>query len=268
MFTTRRFDRRSSSIAALLLSLTLFLVSCGGSVTPTGVPTATIAPATPTTVAAAPTATSVPATPTALPATPVPAAPDTPSPSVASETAGAPTATVVPPPSATIAPPTATAAPPAATPLPSAGQPTRVKIPIIRVDAAVEYVGLTGDGAMDVPKDYSKTAWYEPGPRPGDQGNAAIAGHVDSKTGKAVFWDLGKLKPGDEVFIAGNDGTERRFVVTGVESYGRTTAPLQQIFGPSTDRRLNLITCDPDSGFDRTKGEYAGNIVVYTNYAP
>jgi len=121
---------------------------------------------------------------------------------------------------------------------------------------------------MDVPKNYSKTAWYEPGPRPGEQGNSAIAGHVDSKTGKAVFWDLHTLKAGDEIFVTGDDGVERRFVVSGVQSYGRADAPLQQIFGPTNERHLNIITCDSNSNFDRTKNEYAANIVVYTTYAP
>jgi LPXTG-site transpeptidase (sortase) family protein len=115
-----------------------------------------------------------------------------------------------------------------------------------------------------VPKDYDNTAWYQLGPRPGDQGNAAIAGHVDSKTGKAVFWDLPKLQPGDEVFVVGDDGVERKFVVTAIESYNRTDAPLDRIFGPSTNRHLNLITCDPKSSFNRTTSEYAANVVVYT----
>jgi LPXTG-site transpeptidase (sortase) family protein len=152
--------------------------------------------------------------------------------------------------------------------LPRAGQPVRLKIPTIRVDAAIEYVGLAPDGAMDTPKNYSNTAWYSPGPRPGDQGNSAIAGHVDSTTGKAVFWDRSKLKPGDEIFVVGDDGVERRFVVTEVESYKRADAPLDRIFGPTVDRHLNLITCDSTSNFDRTKREYASNIVVYTEYAP
>jgi sortase (surface protein transpeptidase) len=121
---------------------------------------------------------------------------------------------------------------------------------------------------MDVPKNYDDTAWYQLGPRPGEQGNAAIAGHVDSKTGKAVFWDLHTLKAGDEIFVTGDDGVERRFVVSGVQSYGRTDAPLQQIFGPTNERHLNIITCDSSSNFDRSKGEYAANIVVYTTYAP
>jgi hypothetical protein len=53
-----------------------------------------------------------------------------------------------------------------------------------------------------------------------------------------------------------------------VQSYTRADAPLQQIFGPTTARRLNLITCDSTSNFDRSKGEYAANVVVYTEYAP
>lgn len=136
------------------------------------------------------------------------------------------------------------------------------------MDADIEYVGLAADGAMDVPKNYSNTAWYQLGPRPGDRGNAAIAGHVDSKTGKAVFWDLPRLKPGDEVFVAGDDGVARRFIVTAVESYKRADAPLDRIFGPGTGRNLNLITCDSTSAFDRTKNEYAANVVVYTELAP
>ncbi|HEY8600311.1 MAG TPA: class F sortase [Thermomicrobiales bacterium] len=262
MLTIRHRTGRGSAIAALLLSLSLFLGACGGAATPSLAPAATTVSASPTTVAAAPTATTVPATPTAAPATPtqpIPATPDTPS--------GSPAAALSTP-VATVSPPTATPVPPTATPVPRAGQPIRVKIPVIRVDAAVEYVGLTPEGAMDVPKDYSKTAWYEPGPRPGEPGNAAIAGHVDSKTGKAVFWDLHLLKAGDEIFVLGDDGVERRFVVSGVQSYGRTDAPLQQIFGPTSERHLNIITCDSSSNFDRTKGEYAANIVVYTTYTP
>ncbi len=263
MLTIRHRAGRGSTIAALLLALSIFLAACGGSATPSLAPTAPLAPASPTTVAAAPTATIAPASPTAALATPTRAVPATPA--VSGGTSSAvpiiPTAIASPP-------PTATPVPPTATPVPRAGQPTRLKIPVIRVDAAIEYVGLTPEGAMDVPKDYSKTAWYEPGPRPGEQGNSAIAGHVDSKTGKAVFWDLHLLKAGDEIFVTGDDGVERRFVVSGVQSYGRTDAPLQQIFGPTSERHLNVITCDVESGFNKAKGEYAGNIVVYTTYAP
>jgi LPXTG-site transpeptidase (sortase) family protein len=248
-FWQRRYGRL---VASLLLPIVLTLAACGPA-TPTATP-----PPSPTTaaqVASAPTAAPT-ETPTAVPTRPteisVAATPGTPG--AVNPTPAAPTATPTP-------------VPPTPTPVVTVGKPVRVKIPRIKVDADVEYVGLAPDGAMDVPKNYDNTAWYQLGPRPGEQGNSAIAGHVDSKTGKAVFWDLPKLQPGDEVFIVGDDGVERKFVVRAIESYKRTDAPLERIFGPSTSRYLNLITCDPESGFNRATSEYGGNVVVYTELA-
>ncbi len=150
---------------------------------------------------------------------------------------------------------------------PRVGLPVRLKIPSIFVDAAVEQVAQTPDGAMDAPKDYNNTAWYLLGPRPGETGNAVIDGHVDSTTGKAIFWDLRKLLRGDAIIVVGSDGVERRFVVMGSESYIRDAVPLDRVFGPTTGTHLNLITCDATSTFDRTHGAYAGNLVVYAEAA-
>jgi len=272
MMPGRTASRCGKSLATLLLSLVLLLSACGESPAPTVAPTSTSPPPTATIAAAAPTSTpAATATATAVPTRPGPPAAGSPgalgTPGTTIVAALQPTATPVPP-TATPVPPTATPLPPTPTPVPRAGQPVRLKIPKIKVDAAIEYVGLAADGAMDVPKNYSNTAWYEPGPRPGDQGNAAIDGHVDSTTGKAVFWDLSKLQPGDEIFVVADDGVERRFVVLEVQSYKRADAPLDRIFGPTTDRHLNLITCDSTSNFDRTKREYAANVVVYAELAP
>jgi LPXTG-site transpeptidase (sortase) family protein len=235
--------------AALFLPIVLTLAACGpASPTASPPPTATVAAQVANTPTVVPTVAPT-ETPTRPAAPSFPATPGTP---------GAPTPTPAPPTA------TPTPVPPTATPVVIVGKPVKVKIPKIKVDADVEYVGLAADGAMDVPKDYDNTAWYQLGPRPGAQGNSAIAGHVDSKTGRAVFWDLPKLQPGDEVFVVGDDGVERKFVVTAIETYNRTDAPLERIFGPSTSRHLNLITCDPKSSFNRTTSEYGGNVVVYT----
>ncbi len=155
---------------------------------------------------------------------------------------------------------------PTATPLSRAGLPLRLKIPALGIDAAIEEVGLTPEGAMDVPREYDNTAWYTLGPRPGEPGNAVIAGHVDSQTGPAVFWELRALTPGDEILVVGDDGVERLFVVTALEVYPRQEAPLRRIFGPATGTGLNLITCD--GVFDQQRQEYDQNLVVYAEYAP
>ncbi len=159
-------------------------------------------------------------------------------------------------------------APPEAAPAPPrVGQPVRLKVPTIFLDAAVQQVGLAPDGAMDVPSNFEETAWYQHGARPGEPGNAVIDGHVDSQRGKAVFYDLRKLARGDEIIVVGDDNVERRFTVMEMAAYPRDEVPLARVFGPTTGAHLNLITCDSTSAFDRTHGEYAGNLIVYAEAA-
>lgn len=148
------------------------------------------------------------------------------------------------------------------------GQPVRLKIPAIRVDAAVERVGKAADGSMDVPTSFESTAWYQLGARPGEPGNAVIDGHVDSTMGKAVFWDLRKLVRGDQIIVVGDDGVERRFVVTDTGKYATAEVPLMRVFGPAPGAHLNLITCDATTTFNRATESYDGNFVVYADAAP
>lgn len=182
------------------------------------------------------------------------------------------------PPPATVTPSTAAPGTPAprytrrlgtaAAPPPRAGLPVRLKIPSIGVDAAVEQVGKTPDGAMDVPKDFFDTAWYQLGPRPGETGNAVIDGHVDSTTGKAIFWDLRTLAHGDLIAVVGDDGVERHFVVSDTATYATQDVPLTRVFGPTTGVHLNLITCDSNTTFNQTTHSYDGNLVVYADATP
>ncbi|CAA9570155.1 MAG: hypothetical protein AVDCRST_MAG88-2256, partial [uncultured Thermomicrobiales bacterium] len=177
-------------------------------------------------------------------------------------TAPAPTPTAAP--TATPVPPTATPAPP--TPVPTQvpiAPPVRLSIPTIEVDAEIERVGLTPDGAMDVPKGPWTVGWYAPGPPAGELGNAAMAGHVDYRSvGPAVFWRLRELAPGDEVIVHRADGSGRRFVVTGVRAYYTDDIPLAEVFGPSERPGLNLITCTGQ--FSASARDYDRRLIVYT----
>lgn len=148
------------------------------------------------------------------------------------------------------------------------GVPVRLKIPVINVDAPIEDVGLTPDGAMDTPKDFGDTAWYQLGPRPGEQGNAVIAGHVDRVGGEAVFWDLRQLTPGDEIIVMSENGIAHHFAVTGLQRYALDTAPLTEIFGSTDGIHLNLVTCDADTPFNRASGEYGGHLLIRADAIP
>jgi sortase A len=143
-----------------------------------------------------------------------------------------------------------------------AGIPQILHIPKLGIDAPIELVGQTGSGAMDVPKAWDNVGWYEPGTRPGEKGSAVIAGHLDSNTGKAVFWDLHMLQSGDAIEVHDDRGNVHTFVVERKEAHDDSTAPLHKIFAESGERRLNLITCD--GTWSEREQRYSKRLVVYT----
>jgi len=182
-------------------------------------------------------------------------------------------------PTTTIAPLTATLSPtsiattvaPTATPVPTlqpANQPVlsiipaRLRIPAIGIDAEVEHVGKTKDGAMAVPNSYWTVGWYKLGFKPGELGNSVIDGHVDNPKGPSIFWDLKKLQAGNKVYISDNQGKELTFEVIKQEKYSYDNAPLEKIFGSADDVYLNLITCS--GTFDQTTRNYDERLVVFT----
>lgn len=142
------------------------------------------------------------------------------------------------------------------------GIPVQLLIPAIHVDAPVEQVGLTKDGNMDVPQKWEDTGWYSGGPRPGSAGNAVIAGHLDSETAEAVFWHLKKLKPGDMVQVKDDKNQTWNFRVTETKVYKDNAAPLDRIFGPTTNKNLNLVTCG--GTWSKNLQQYDERLAVYT----
>jgi hypothetical protein len=141
--------------------------------------------------------------------------------------------------------------------------PVRIQIPAAWVDARIRTVGVTPDGQMEAPTDFWEVGWYRYGARPGDPGKSVMAGHLDSQTGAAVFYEIGALQPGDEIriLLGGPDG-ERIYHVREVAMYHVDDAPLDRIFGPSDSSELILITCGGEwRGNDA--GGYAERIVVY-----
>lgn len=143
------------------------------------------------------------------------------------------------------------------------GVPVRLVISKIGVDAAVESVGLDAEERMDVPKRVENVAWYNLGMRPGQKGNAVIAGHYDTVTGApAVFYDLTQVAPGDEISVTDINNKTYRYTVTDIQVYPYDRFPLQEVFGAQTTARLNLITCE--GSFDSVTRNYSHRTVVYS----
>jgi sortase family protein len=139
--------------------------------------------------------------------------------------------------------------------------PRRIRIPAIGVSAPVIPLGLNKDRTIQVPKDFSKTGWYRPGPEPGEVGPAVIVGHVDSKTGPAVFFRIRELKPGNRILIRRADGSTVRFHVNGLERWPKAEFPTRRVYGRTRGPVLRLVTCS--GAFDSSSGHYVDNTIVF-----
>jgi LPXTG-site transpeptidase (sortase) family protein len=137
--------------------------------------------------------------------------------------------------------------------------PTRVRIPTIRVDSPLDPLGTDDAGALRAPTNFAHAGWYADGTVPGDVGPAVIAGHVDSASGPAVFLRLYQLRPGDPVQVRrGHRWLEFRVVSTA--RYPKNGFPTADVYGPTPDAQLRLITCG--GSFDTKRRSYVDNVVV------
>ncbi len=148
-----------------------------------------------------------------------------------------------------------------------ASPPVSLSIPAIGVKSALLVLGLNPDGTVAVPSltdPDSRAGWYKGSPTPGSVGPAIILGHIDSKQfGPGVFYELGRLQPGQEVDVRRQDGTVAVFKVDGVRSYPKNTFPTKEVYGNIDHAGLRLITCG--GTFDPTKSSYESNIVAYAS---
>jgi LPXTG-site transpeptidase (sortase) family protein len=219
------------------LAATGFVAACGGPTTP---PTPTsAAPALAATIAAsAPPAGKAPANAEVAPPTP--------------------TATLIPP-KPTVTP---TPKPVVPTPTPSAA-PQTIEIAKISVNAPIKPVGTKPTGEMAEPEGPFDVAWFKGSPVPGDPGNSILTGHLDYRGNPpriAVFWELKKLAPGDDVVVR----TERGPLTFKVEStavHEARNAPVDQILGWAMGKVITLITCE-GTFIPGSPGDYTHRRVV------
>jgi sortase A len=115
-----------------------------------------------------------------------------------------------------------------------APEPSRLVIPALGLDTPVREVFVV-DGAWEV-AEYA--AGYLDGTAlPGENGNTVLAGHAGLRG--AVFRDLGRLAPGDEVVLEAG-GKRFRYAVRSSTAVWPTQT---EVLDPSATPILTLITC-------------------------
>jgi len=157
---------------------------------------------------------------------------------------------------------------PGPTPTPSSLFPPGDNSPIDRlvvqsqgINAPVVVKGVDAAGVMQSPDNAYDTVWYDFSAKPGFDGNAVFAGHVDYiHVGKAVFWNLKDLNMGDIIEVRLKDGTVYRYAVKSKQQYDAETAPVDQIVGPTAGQMVTLITCG--GTFNYSTHQYDKRLVV------
>nr|WP_274388144.1 class F sortase [Salsipaludibacter albus] len=153
----------------------------------------------------------------------------------------------------------------AAAPVVPVARPVTVEIPTIGVETSLVDLDLDQGGRLEVPDDPARAGWFVRGPKPGEDGPAVIAGHVDSRVGPAVFWRLGELGPGDRITVHDADRRQRVFVVDRVERWPKDDFPTDAVYRQSRGSELRLVTCG--GTFDRDTGHYNDNVIVFATAA-
>jgi sortase (surface protein transpeptidase) len=140
-----------------------------------------------------------------------------------------------------------------------AADPVRVRIPAIGVDTSLVPLSIDANGTLAAPERFDVAGWNRDGPEPGEPGAAVIAGHVDSRSGPAVFYRLRELTGGDRVLVDRADGSTVTFEVTGLAQYDKREVPSDS-YASATGVELRLVTCGGE--FDRSAGSYRDNVIV------
>lgn len=142
--------------------------------------------------------------------------------------------------------------------------PSYVEIPSIGASSDLIPTGVEPNGKLETPpvERPEQASWYEGFSEPGEVGRpAVILGHVDGGGKKGVFYRLNEVQINDEVIV-----DDKSFKVYKVETYPKERFPGQEVYAPSGEPELRLITCGGTFGRARP-GHYDDNVVVYARMA-
>ncbi|MEO3926119.1 class F sortase [Micromonosporaceae bacterium B7E4] len=156
-------------------------------------------------------------------------------------------------------------APPRRFPVLESSPPVGIGIRSLDLTAPVHPVGVARDGTIEVPASdrRDEAGWYSQSPTPGQYGPSVIVGHVDTRTGPAVFHDLAGLRPGAKIEVDREDESVAVFEVNSVKRFNKSELPVDRVYGDFSRPSLRLITCGGRWVGGSTG--YADNVIVFAS---
>jgi len=123
--------------------------------------------------------------------------------------------------------------------------PTILTIDAIGIkNAPIATVGVSLDGAMQVPTNPNVVGWYKNSPLGGQVGNIVLSGHYDWYYGvKGVFYHLNNIKAGDLITLQGTNGNHQYTAYEVKYVPNNDISAVAEAFRNTTDQQLTLITC-------------------------
>ncbi|MFF3890414.1 class F sortase [Streptomyces sp. NPDC001914] len=140
--------------------------------------------------------------------------------------------------------------------------PLSLSIARLRVRAAIDAVGVTSAGQVEVPGDPKRVGWYRFSPAPGaSTGSSVIVGHVDSRgRGLGVLVALNDVRRGDVVRVSRSAGRIADYRVVSRQTVAKDGLGAVGAFRVDGPAVLTLITCT--GPYDAGEGGYQNNLVV------
>jgi sortase A len=142
--------------------------------------------------------------------------------------------------------------------------PVALSIPSLHISTSIESVGVTAQGAMDVPQSIQNVAWFSLGTVPGDVGSAIIGGHYGWKDDKLSAFDhLHEVRIGNLIYVTSAAGSVIAFKVREVRTYSWNSDAREIFISNDGKSHLNLITCA--GSWDAKNHTYLERFVVFAD---
>ncbi|MCW2295513.1 class F sortase [Rhodococcus erythropolis] len=137
----------------------------------------------------------------------------------------------------------------------------------INIDAPIVDATVI-NGVLTPPGDVKEVGiWLDGAPLDSATGTTLIAGHVNlAGQGNGALFDLGTLKPGQEIRTIGASGEATTWRVTAVVSHPKSDGIEDSVLdGPEGPRKLAVVTCGGDLEYDDGIGNYVDNVYLYAD---
>jgi hypothetical protein len=143
--------------------------------------------------------------------------------------------------------------------------PVRLTMGRVGINAPLISVARAADGTVATPPFSAPhtAGWFDGSVTPGEQGTSVVVGHVDTRTGPAVFYPLSVTRPGDQISVQRADHSVADFTVDRIAVIARDAFDEGQVYGATGRPELRLITCG--GTFNPATEEYSSNVVVYAH---